>query len=71
MNLVFTFQVWTFVHLPSLQRGELTREGLVPLARRWTARHDSHSLSDQIAQIQDALDSLPFTQVLLQFKNFP
>ncbi|MQL69018.1 hypothetical protein Taro_001291 [Colocasia esculenta] len=52
-------QVWTYLHLPALGRGDLTRPGLVPIARRWDSRRDSRSLGDQLERLQEAIDSYP------------
>ncbi|MQL83509.1 hypothetical protein Taro_016005 [Colocasia esculenta] len=38
-------QVWAYLHLPALRRGELTRPGLVPIARRWDSRRDTRHLA--------------------------
>ncbi|MQM12548.1 hypothetical protein Taro_045467 [Colocasia esculenta] len=52
-------QVRACLHLPALRRGILERPGLVPIARRWDSCRDTHTLSDQLAAIQDAIDSYP------------
>ncbi|MQM04339.1 hypothetical protein Taro_037135, partial [Colocasia esculenta] len=41
-------QVWAYLHLPVLRRGEHARPGLVPIARRWGLIRDSRSLGDQL-----------------------
>ncbi|MQL75132.1 hypothetical protein Taro_007501 [Colocasia esculenta] len=40
--------------------------GLVPIARRWDLRRDTHTLSDQLASLQDAIDSYPQLDVVWQ-----
>ncbi|MQM16659.1 hypothetical protein Taro_049617 [Colocasia esculenta] len=52
-------QVWAYLHLPALGRGDLTRSGLVPIARRWDARRDSRSLGDQLERLQEAIVIYP------------
>ncbi|MQL95841.1 hypothetical protein Taro_028511 [Colocasia esculenta] len=52
-------QVWAYLHLPALGRGDLTRPGLVPIAHRWDPRRDSRSLGDQLERLQEAIDSYP------------
>ncbi|MQL85631.1 hypothetical protein Taro_018166 [Colocasia esculenta] len=52
-------QVWAYLHLLALGRGDLTRSGLVPIARRWDARRDSRSLGDQLERLQEAIDIYP------------
>ncbi|MQL84161.1 hypothetical protein Taro_016670 [Colocasia esculenta] len=37
-------QVWAYLHLPALGRGDLTRPGLVPIARRWDSLRDTRHL---------------------------
>ncbi|MQM16018.1 hypothetical protein Taro_048971 [Colocasia esculenta] len=37
-------QVWAYLHLQALGRGDLTRPGFVPIARRWDSRRDTHHL---------------------------
>ncbi|MQL79270.1 hypothetical protein Taro_011703 [Colocasia esculenta] len=59
-------QVWAYLHLPALGRGELTRPGLVPIARRWDSRRDSHHLADQLEHLHEALDSYPYLDVVWQ-----
>ncbi|MQM08160.1 hypothetical protein Taro_041015 [Colocasia esculenta] len=54
------FQVWAYLHLPALGRGDLTRPGLVPIARRWDSRRDSLNLEDQLERLQEAIDSYPY-----------
>ncbi|MQM19287.1 hypothetical protein Taro_052288 [Colocasia esculenta] len=58
------FQVWAYLHLPVLRRGILERPGLVPIARCWDSRCDTHTLSDQLASLQDAIDSYPQLDVV-------
>ncbi|MQM08214.1 hypothetical protein Taro_041069 [Colocasia esculenta] len=53
-------QVWAYLHLPALERGELTRPGLVPIARRWESRRDTRHLADQLERLQEAIDSYPY-----------
>ncbi|MQM20211.1 hypothetical protein Taro_053227 [Colocasia esculenta] len=53
-------QVWAYLHLPALGRGELARPGLVPIARRWDPIRDSRSLGDQLERLQEAIDSYPY-----------
>ncbi|MQL95447.1 hypothetical protein Taro_028109 [Colocasia esculenta] len=53
-------QVWAYLHLPALGRGELARPGLVPIARRWDSIRDSRSLGDQLERLQEAIDSYPY-----------
>ncbi|MQL87872.1 hypothetical protein Taro_020405 [Colocasia esculenta] len=57
-------QVWAYLQLPVLRRGILERSGLVPIARRWDSRRDMHTLSDQLASLQDAIDSYPQLDVV-------
>ncbi|MQM22797.1 hypothetical protein Taro_055855 [Colocasia esculenta] len=59
-------QVWAYLHLPALGRGDLTRPGLVPNARRWDSRRDSRSLGDQLELLQEAIDSYPYLDVVWQ-----
>ncbi|MQL67793.1 hypothetical protein Taro_000005 [Colocasia esculenta] len=54
------FQVWAYLHLPALGRGDLTQPGLVPIARRWDSRRDSRNLGDQLERLQEAIDSYPY-----------
>ncbi|MQM18939.1 hypothetical protein Taro_051939 [Colocasia esculenta] len=56
-------QVWAYLHLPALGRGELTRPGLVPIARRWESRRDTRHLADQLERLQEAIDSYPYLDV--------
>ncbi|MQL79009.1 hypothetical protein Taro_011446 [Colocasia esculenta] len=53
-------QVWAYLHLPALRRGELTRPGLVPIARRWDSRRDTRHLANQLERLQEAIDSYPY-----------
>ncbi|MQM16449.1 hypothetical protein Taro_049407 [Colocasia esculenta] len=53
-------QVWAYLHLPALGRGDLTRPGLVPIARRWDSRRDTRHLADQLERLQKAIDSYPY-----------
>ncbi|MQM07947.1 hypothetical protein Taro_040799 [Colocasia esculenta] len=57
-------QVWAYLHLPGLRRGILERPGVVPLARRWVPRRDTHPLGDQLASLQDAIDLYPQLDVV-------
>ncbi|MQL68914.1 hypothetical protein Taro_001210 [Colocasia esculenta] len=59
-------EVWAYLHLPALRRGELTRLGLVPIARHWDSRRDTRHLADQLEQLQEALDSYPYLDVVWQ-----
>ncbi|MQL75089.1 hypothetical protein Taro_007439 [Colocasia esculenta] len=59
-------QVWAYLHLPALRRGELTRPGLVPIARHWDSRRDTRHLADQLEHLQEALDSYPYLDVVWQ-----
>ncbi|MQL80745.1 hypothetical protein Taro_013198 [Colocasia esculenta] len=59
-------QLWAYLHLPALGRGELTRPGLVPIARRWGARRDTRHLADQLEHLQEAIDSYPYLDVVWQ-----
>ncbi|MQM23143.1 hypothetical protein Taro_056206 [Colocasia esculenta] len=59
-------QVWAYLHLPALRRGELTRPGLVPIARRWDSRRDTRHLADQLEHLQEAIDSYPYLDVVWQ-----
>ncbi|MQL67899.1 hypothetical protein Taro_000155 [Colocasia esculenta] len=59
-------QVWAYLHLPALGRGELTRPGLVPIARRWESRRDTRHLADQLERLQEAIDSYPYLDVVWQ-----
>ncbi|MQM18381.1 hypothetical protein Taro_051371, partial [Colocasia esculenta] len=59
-------QVWAYLHLPALRRGELTRPGFVPIARRWDSRRDTRHLADQLEHLQEALDSYPYLDVVWQ-----
>ncbi|MQL95326.1 hypothetical protein Taro_027993 [Colocasia esculenta] len=45
-------QVWAYLHHPALGRGDLTRPGLVPIARRWDSRRDTRHLADQLERLQ-------------------
>ncbi|MQM17811.1 hypothetical protein Taro_050791 [Colocasia esculenta] len=53
-------EVWAYLHLPALRRGDLTRSGLVPIARRWDSRRDTRHLADQLERLQEAIDSYPY-----------
>ncbi|MQL73074.1 hypothetical protein Taro_005405 [Colocasia esculenta] len=57
-------QVWAYLNLLALGRGDLTRSGLVPIARRWDARRDSRSLGDQLERLQEAIDIYPHLDVV-------
>ncbi|MQL94276.1 hypothetical protein Taro_026934 [Colocasia esculenta] len=59
-------QVWAYLHLPALRRGELTRPGFVPIACRWDSRRDTRHLSDQLEHLQEAIDSYPDLDVVWQ-----
>ncbi|MQL79626.1 hypothetical protein Taro_012065, partial [Colocasia esculenta] len=59
-------EVWAYLHLPALGRGDLTRPGLVPIARRWDSRQDSRNLGDQLERLQEAIDSYPYLDVVWQ-----
>ncbi|MQL91874.1 hypothetical protein Taro_024490 [Colocasia esculenta] len=59
-------EVWAYLHLPALGRGELTRSGLVPIARRWESRRDTRHLADQLERLQEAIDSYPYLDVVWQ-----
>ncbi|MQM11297.1 hypothetical protein Taro_044197 [Colocasia esculenta] len=59
-------QVWAYLHLPALRRGDLTRPGLVPIARRWDSRRDTRHLADQLERLQEAIDSYPYLNVVWQ-----
>ncbi|MQM09238.1 hypothetical protein Taro_042105 [Colocasia esculenta] len=59
-------QVWAYLHLPSLRRGDLTRPGLVPIARRWDSRRDTRHLVDQLEHLQEAIESYPYLDVVWQ-----
>ncbi|MQM20759.1 hypothetical protein Taro_053788 [Colocasia esculenta] len=58
--------VWAYLHLPSLGRGDLTRSGLVPIERRWDSRRDTRHLVDQLERLQEAIDSYPYLDVVWQ-----
>ncbi|MQM23506.1 hypothetical protein Taro_056570 [Colocasia esculenta] len=60
----FSFLVWAYLHLPALGRGDLTRPGLVPIARRWDSRRDTRHLVDQLERLQEAIDSYPYLDVV-------
>ncbi|MQM11686.1 hypothetical protein Taro_044593, partial [Colocasia esculenta] len=59
-------QVWAYLHLPALGRGDLTQPGLVPIARRWDSRRDTRHLADQLERLQEAIDSYPYLDVVWQ-----
>ncbi|MQL68690.1 hypothetical protein Taro_000943 [Colocasia esculenta] len=59
-------QVWAYLHLPALGRGDLTRPGLVPIARRWDSCRDTRHLADQLEHLQEAIDSYPYLDVVWQ-----
>ncbi|MQL90105.1 hypothetical protein Taro_022691 [Colocasia esculenta] len=59
-------QVWAYLHLPALGRGDLTGPGLVPIARRWDSRRDTRHLADQLERLQEATDSYPYLDVVWQ-----
>ncbi|MQL87160.1 hypothetical protein Taro_019704, partial [Colocasia esculenta] len=58
--------VWAYLHLPALGRGDLTRPGFVPIARRWDSRRDTRHLVDQLERLQEAIDSYPHLDVVWQ-----
>ncbi|MQL98919.1 hypothetical protein Taro_031635 [Colocasia esculenta] len=49
-----------YLHLAALRRGDLTRPGLVPIARRWDSRRDTRHLADQLERLQEAIDNYPY-----------
>ncbi|MQM12605.1 hypothetical protein Taro_045524 [Colocasia esculenta] len=53
-------QVWAYLHLPALGRGDVMQPGLVPIARRWDSYRDSRNLGDQLERLQEAIDSYPY-----------
>ncbi|MQL84663.1 hypothetical protein Taro_017174 [Colocasia esculenta] len=59
-------EVWSYLHLSALGRGDLARPGLVPIARRWDSRRDSRNLGDQLERLQEAIDSYPHLDVIWQ-----
>ncbi|MQM15328.1 hypothetical protein Taro_048272 [Colocasia esculenta] len=59
-------EVWAYLHLPALGRGELTRPGLVPIARCWESRRDTRHLADQLERLQEVIDSYPYLDVVWQ-----
>ncbi|MQL78579.1 hypothetical protein Taro_010999 [Colocasia esculenta] len=59
-------QVWAYLHLPVLGRGDLTRSGLVPIARHWDSRRDTRHLADQLERLQEAIDCYPYLDVVWQ-----
>ncbi|MQM04602.1 hypothetical protein Taro_037406 [Colocasia esculenta] len=59
-------QVWAYLHLQALGRGDLTWPGLVPIARRWDSRRDTRHLTDQLERLQEAIDSYPYLDVVWQ-----
>ncbi|MQL88704.1 hypothetical protein Taro_021276, partial [Colocasia esculenta] len=59
-------EVWAYLHLPALGRGDLTRPGLVPIVRRWDSRRDTCHLADQLEHLQEAIDSYPYLDVVWQ-----
>ncbi|MQL86346.1 hypothetical protein Taro_018885 [Colocasia esculenta] len=59
-------QVWAYLHLPALRRGDLTRPGFVPIARRWDSRRDTRHLVDQLERLQEVIDSYPYLDVVWQ-----
>ncbi|MQL89797.1 hypothetical protein Taro_022378 [Colocasia esculenta] len=60
-------EIWAYLHLPTLRRGELTRSGLVPIARRWDSRRDTRHLADQLEHLQEAIDSYPYLDSVVEF----
>ncbi|MQM20375.1 hypothetical protein Taro_053393 [Colocasia esculenta] len=59
-------EVWAYLHLPALGRGDLTRPGLVHIARHWDSCRDSRNLRDQLERLQEAIDSYPYLDVVWQ-----
>ncbi|MQL89880.1 hypothetical protein Taro_022461 [Colocasia esculenta] len=59
-------QVWAYLHLPALGRRDLTRPGLVPIARRWDSHRDTRHLADQLERLQEAIDCYPYMDVVWQ-----
>ncbi|MQL86197.1 hypothetical protein Taro_018727 [Colocasia esculenta] len=59
-------QVWAYLHLPALGRGDLARPGLVPIARRWDSRRDTRHLANQLEHLQEAIDNYPYLDVVWQ-----
>ncbi|MQL92273.1 hypothetical protein Taro_024895 [Colocasia esculenta] len=59
-------QVWAYLHLPALGRGDLARPSLVPIARRWDSCRDTRHLVDQLECLQEAIDSHPYLDVIWQ-----
>ncbi|MQL71748.1 hypothetical protein Taro_004071 [Colocasia esculenta] len=59
-------QVWAYLHLPVLGRGDLTWPGLAPIARRWDSRRDTRHLADQLECLQEAIDCYPYLDVVWQ-----
>ncbi|MQL98926.1 hypothetical protein Taro_031642 [Colocasia esculenta] len=55
-----------YLHLPALGRGNLTRPGLVPIARRWDSRRDTRHLADQLERLKEAIDSYSYLDVVWQ-----
>ncbi|MQL87801.1 hypothetical protein Taro_020349 [Colocasia esculenta] len=59
-------QVWSYLHLPALGRGELAQPGLVPIVRRWDPIWNSRRLGDQHEHLQEAIDGYPYLDVVWQ-----
>ncbi|MQL87774.1 hypothetical protein Taro_020321 [Colocasia esculenta] len=59
-------EVWAYLHLPALGRGELTWPGLAPLACRWESRRDTRHLANQLERLQEAIDNYPYLDVVWQ-----
>ncbi|MQM18312.1 hypothetical protein Taro_051300, partial [Colocasia esculenta] len=59
-------EVWAYLHLPALGRGDLTRPGLAPIARRWDPLQDTRHLADQLERLQEAIDCYPYLDVVWQ-----
>ncbi|MQM18298.1 hypothetical protein Taro_051286 [Colocasia esculenta] len=59
-------QVWAYLHLPALGRGDLARPGLAPIAYRWDSRQDTSHLADQLERLQEAIDCYPYLDVVWQ-----
>ncbi|MQL78295.1 hypothetical protein Taro_010729 [Colocasia esculenta] len=59
-------QVWAYLHLLALGRGDLARPGPVPITRRWDCCRDTRHLVDQLERLQEAIDSHPYLDVIWQ-----
>ncbi|MQL87598.1 hypothetical protein Taro_020144 [Colocasia esculenta] len=62
-------QVWAYLHLLALGRGDLARSSFVPIACRWDSHRDSRNLGDQLERLQEAIDSYPFLDVRPYFSR--